>query len=142
MIVHGGCMVQPTWRKQMKGGVCDAKNMGQNGVAERQWCMEAKAESIPRTLESDLVCWKYNGTGWGYFGTCSTFYYNFTIISSKNNSSYSKIPTSCIKILNFLYKLYYNFYLFQLIIIFNNFIHHKKISKIIITHLNIILYYF
>jgi len=31
-------------------------------------------------------------------------------------------------------------YLFQLEIIFNNFIHHKKVfSKIIITHLNVIL---
>jgi len=36
--------------ENMKGGVCDAKNMGHNEIVERQWYMEAKTESVPRTF--------------------------------------------------------------------------------------------
>jgi len=88
--------------ENMKDGVCDAKNIGENGIAECQCCMEAKTKLVPRTFGTKYdILEVHNETDSGYFGTCSTFYYNFIFISFKNNSSYSKIPTSCIKILNF-----------------------------------------
>ena len=44
----GGCMVQPTWIKHERWGVWCKEE--ENEDAERQWCMEANTESVPRTF--------------------------------------------------------------------------------------------
>jgi len=113
----------------MKGGVCDAKKKKMK-LQNVNGAWRQIRNQFQGLLEPNLIFWKCRMEPVLVILEHVPLSIITLNISSKNNPSYSKIPTSCIKILNFLYQLYYNFYLFQLIIIFNNFIHHKKIKNI------------